>query len=115
MGVSGQHPAAPPRRPRDGWRCAAAADFLAFLTGQSPWAILRCRAVNASPTDFPVLPSNTSPSSGTISGRILRCGQLFPQFLRGQSEELPEAQVGQLQPQQAVGRLILAAADAKAT
>jgi hypothetical protein len=36
---------------------------------------------------------------------------LFPQFLRGQLEELPEAQGGELQAQQAVGRLVLAAAD----
>jgi hypothetical protein len=42
---------------------------------------------------------------GTISRRILLRGQFFPQFLRGQLEELPEAQVGQLQTQQAVRRL----------
>src|SRR5512142_1735463 len=37
-------------------------------------------------------------------------GQLFPQFPRGQLEELPEAQVGQLQVEKAVRRLILAVA-----
>ena len=38
----------------------------------------------------------TAVADGTISRRILHCGQLFPQFLRGQLEKLPEAQVGQL-------------------
>ena len=47
---------------------------------------------------------------GTISRRIFHRGQFFPQFLRRQLEELPEAQLGQLQAQQAVRRLILAAA-----
>jgi hypothetical protein len=50
---------------------------------------------------------------GTISRRIFHRGQLFPQFLRGQLEELPEAQVGDIQAQQAVRRLILAAADSE--
>ena len=31
-----------------------------------------------------------------ISRRMVHCGQLFPQFLRGPLEELPEGQVGQL-------------------
>src|SRR3954469_393403 len=47
--------------------------------------------------------------TGTFSRRIILRGQLFPQLLRGQLEELPEAQVGELQVQQTVGRLILAA------
>src|SRR4051794_39539973 len=47
---------------------------------------------------------------GTISRRIVHRGQLFPQFLRSQLEELPEAQRGQLQAQQAVRRLTLAGA-----
>ena len=33
---------------------------------------------------------------GTISRRMVHCGQLFPQFLQGPLEELPEGQVGQL-------------------
>src|SRR5215203_5792254 len=33
---------------------------------------------------------------GTISRRIVHRGQFFPQFLRSQLEELPEAQLGQL-------------------
>jgi hypothetical protein len=37
------------------------------------------------------------------------------QFLRRQLEELPETQFGEIQTQQAVWRLILAAAKAKAT
>ena len=48
--------------------------------------------------------------AGTISRRISQCGQFLPQFLRSQFEELPEAQVGHFQPQQAVRRLILSAA-----
>ena len=51
---------------------------------------------------------------GTISRRILLRGQFFPQFLRGQLEELPETQLGEIQAQQAVRRLIFAAAGAKA-
>jgi hypothetical protein len=51
---------------------------------------------------------------GTISCRILLRGQLFPQFLRRQFEQLPEAHVGHLQAEQTVRRPILAAADAKA-
>ena len=31
-----------------------------------------------------------------ISRRLVHCGELFPQFLRGPLEELPEGQVGQL-------------------
>src|SRR4051794_24212232 len=61
--------------------------------------------------------SKTSPRIiavvGIISRRILLRGQFFPQFLRGQLEELPEAQIGQLHPQQAVRRLILATAGPK--
>src|SRR4051794_38796422 len=52
---------------------------------------------------------------GTISRRNFLSGQFFPQFLRGQLEELPEAQVGQLQSQQAVWRLTLAAAGPEPT
>jgi serine/threonine protein kinase len=52
---------------------------------------------------------------GTISRRISHRGQFFPQFLRGQLEELPEAQVGQLQAQQAVRRLTLTAAGPEST
>src|SRR4051812_15811585 len=52
---------------------------------------------------------------GTISRRISLRGQFFPQFLRRQLEELPEARLGQLQAQQAVRRLILAATDPEAT
>ena len=36
------------------------------------------------------------PKAGTFSRRIIQCGQLVTQFLRGQLEELPEAQVGRL-------------------
>src|SRR5689334_4659455 len=43
---------------------------------------------------------------GTISRCISHRGQLFPQLLRGQVEEFPEAQLGEIQSQQAVGRLI---------
>jgi RNA-directed DNA polymerase len=32
--------------------------------------------------------------SGIISRRMSRCGQLLPQFVRGQLEQLPELQVG---------------------
>ncbi len=46
---------------------------------------------------------------GTISRRISHRGQFFPQFVRRQLEQLPEAQAGQLYAQQAVRRLILAA------
>jgi len=46
-------------------------------------------------------------SHGTISRHIICSGQLFAQFFRGHPEELPEAQRGQLQAQQAVRRLIL--------
>src|SRR5512135_3519377 len=52
---------------------------------------------------------------GTISRRNLLSGQFFPQLLRGQLEELPETQLGEIQAQQAVRRLTLAAADSKAT
>ena len=45
--------------------------------------------------------------AGTISRHIICSGQLFAQFFRGHPEELPEAQRGQLQAQQAVRRLIL--------
>src|SRR5512133_1332527 len=51
---------------------------------------------------------------GTISRRILLRGQFFPQFLRRQLEALPETQLGEIQAQQAVRRLILAAAGAEA-
>src|SRR5271157_1405339 len=44
---------------------------------------------------------------GTISRHIICSGQLFAQFFRGHPEELPEAQRGQLQAQEAVRRLIL--------
>ena len=44
---------------------------------------------------------------GTISQHIICSGQLFAQFFRSHPEELPEAQRGQLQAQQAVRRLIL--------
>ena len=44
---------------------------------------------------------------GTISRHIICSGQLFAQFFRSHPEELPEAQRGQLQAQQAVRRLIL--------
>ena len=47
------------------------------------------------------------PEFGTISRHIICSGQLFAQFFRSHPEELPEAQRGQLQPQQAVRRLIL--------
>ena len=53
--------------------------------------------------------------SGTISRRNLLSGQFFPQLLRGQLEELPETQLGEIQAQQAVRRLTLAAAYSKAT
>src|SRR5271157_1306006 len=46
-------------------------------------------------------------SPGTISQHIICSGQLFAQFFRSHPEELPEAQRGQLQAQQAVRRLIL--------
>ena len=46
-------------------------------------------------------------SAGTISRHIICSGQLFAQFFRGHPEELPEAQRGQLQAQEAVRRLIL--------
>src|SRR4051794_37725479 len=36
-------------------------------------------------------------TQGTISVRISQRGQFFPQLLRGQLEELPEAQLGQFQ------------------
>ena len=45
--------------------------------------------------------------NGTISRHIICSGQLFAQFFRSHPEELPEAQRGQLQAQQAVRRLIL--------
>ena len=44
---------------------------------------------------------------GTISRRIICSGQLFAQFFRSHPEELPEAQRGQLQAQEAVRRLML--------
>ena len=44
---------------------------------------------------------------GTISRHIICSGQLFAQFFRSHPEELPEAQRGQLQAQEAVRRLIL--------
>ena len=47
------------------------------------------------------------PDIGTISRHIICSGQLFAQFFRSHPEELPEAQRGQLQAQQAVRRLIL--------
>ena len=59
--------------------------------------------------------SDGEDAAGTISRCISHRGQLFPQFLRGQLEELPETQLGELQAQQAVRRPILAAADSKAT
>ena len=46
------------------------------------------------------------PCRSTNSRRILLRGQSFPQFLGRQFEELPEAQLGQLQTQQAVRRSI---------
>jgi hypothetical protein len=52
---------------------------------------------------------------GTVSRRILRRGQFFPQFLGRQLEELPEGQRGQLQIQQAVRRLIFAAPGSELT
>src|SRR3954447_17324391 len=54
-------------------------------------------------------------TAGTISRRMLLRGQFFPQLLRAQLEELPEAQLGEIQAQQAVRRLILAAAGPEAT
>ena len=64
----------------------------------------------------PTIPtSEPGAVTGTISRRISQRGQFFPQFLRGQLEELPEAQVGQLQAQQAVRRLTLAAAGPEPT
>ena len=45
--------------------------------------------------------------AGTISRHIICSGQLFAQFFRSHPEELPEAQRGQLQAQEAVRRLIL--------
>jgi hypothetical protein len=53
--------------------------------------------------------------AGTISHRMILRGQFFPQLLRGQLEELPEAQLGEIQAQQAVRRLIFAAAGPEAT
>ena len=47
------------------------------------------------------------PLRGTISRHIICSGQLFAQFFRSHPEELPEAQRGQLQAQEAVRRLIL--------
>jgi hypothetical protein len=52
---------------------------------------------------------------GTNSRHILLRGQSFPQFLRRQLEELPEAQLGKPQVQQVVRRLILAASYSKPT
>src|SRR4051794_38337582 len=52
---------------------------------------------------------------GTISRRIFQRGQFFPQFLGRQLEELPEAQVGELQSEQAVRRLTLAMPDPELT
>ena len=49
----------------------------------------------------------TLKEGGTISRHIICSGQLFAQFFRSHPEELPEAQRGQLQAQQAVRRLIL--------
>ena len=46
-------------------------------------------------------------ATGTISRHIICSGQLFAQFFRSHPEELPEAQRGQLQAQEAVRRLIL--------
>src|SRR5512135_1061300 len=46
-------------------------------------------------------PENLS-GGGTISRRNLLSGQFFPQLLRGQLEELPETQLGEIQAQQAV-------------
>ena len=57
---------------------------------------------------------NRVPFQGAISRRISPRGQFFPQFLRSQLEELPEAQVGPLQAQQAVRCLICAAAGPEA-
>jgi RNA-directed DNA polymerase len=54
-------------------------------------------------------------SAGTISRRISRRGQFFPQFVWGQLEELPEAQVGHVQAQQAVRRLTPAGPGAEST
>ena len=51
---------------------------------------------------------------GTISRRNWFRGQFFPQFLRRQLEEFPEAQGGKLQAQQSVRRLALAAAESEA-
>ena len=42
-----------------------------------------------------------------INRHIICSGQLFSQFFRSHPEELPEAQRGQLQAQEAVRRLIL--------
>src|SRR3954471_8450260 len=49
-------------------------------------------------------------SLGTFSRRMFHRGQLFPQLFRGQLEELPKAQVGKLQAEEPVWRLILAGA-----
>ena len=59
---------------------------------------------------FPRVRREGKGMGGIISRRNLLNGQLFPQFLRGQSEELPEAQLGEPQTHQAVGRLALASA-----
>ena len=66
------------------------------------------------PSSSPCLPrqdqeerSCGSPGTGTISRHIICSGQLFAQFFRSHPEELPEAQRGQLQAQEAVRRLIL--------
>ena len=72
----------------------------AFLScDQSTWQVKGLQQIH--------LGSSRQAIAGTISRHIICSGQLFAQFFRSHPEELPEAQRGQLQAQQAVRRLIL--------
>ncbi len=80
--------------------------------------MLRCRVCKGRFSErkgTPLFDSRLPPETfeGTISRRIILRGQSFPQFLRRELEELPEAQVVQLQAQQTVRRLVLAEAGPK--
>ena len=65
-----------------------------------PWGrvVMLAGALNVRPVPL---------GGGTISRHIICSGQLFAQFFRSHPEELPEAQRGQLQAQEAVRRLML--------
>ncbi len=65
------------------------------------------------PIPAPTVRSPLALFPGTFSRPIIFGGQSFPQLLGGELEELPETEIGQLQPQQLVWRLTLTVAEAE--